>query len=274
VQYELFTHSIADASDRQFQEMQISFHDMAETVTAASIANGEEFPFVRVKLFEVPASQTRQLTGIEMFSWNPLVTALQRPLWKLFVDRAGGWYEESKAFLINDDTNLLAHSSYAPNATFRDFIWANNEEGKAVAVEASAPLLAPIWQMSPPPFSPEFLNYDMMQEGYAQTMLPVMQRTRDGLMSGFDPTLSRLAGIAVSPDDHENFHRQYVDDVQEGITSYDHPHSVHVQPVFKELQNPGSPLVGFLAFVVPWDKYLSNLLPDTVEGVHAVLRNT
>lgn len=247
---------------------------MAESITAASVTNGEEFPFVRVKLFEVSASQTRQLTGIEMFSWNPLVTAPQRALWKSFVERERDWYDESKAFLINDDTNLLTHSSYAPNATIRDFIWASNEETGAAAVEASAPLLAPIWQMSPPPFSPEFINYDMMQEGYAQTMLPVVQRTRDGLMSALDPTLGRLAGIAVSPEDHEDFHRQYVDSVKEGLTSYDHPHSVHVQPVFKELQNPGSALVGFLAFVVPWDKYLSNLLPETVEGIYAVLRNT
>ena len=104
-------------------------------------------------------------------------------------------------------------------------------------------------------------------------MLPVSIRTRDGLMSALDPTLSRLAGIAVAPEDHESYHRNYVED-DNGLSSYDRPHSVQLQPVFKEQQDPTSEMVGFLAFVVPWDHCLANLLPTGVNGITAVLKNT
>ena len=252
--------------------MQVAFHDMAETITAAAISNNEKFPFVTVKMFEVKASQSRQLTGIEIFSWNALVTAVQRPIWQVYVDRNSGWYEESKTHVMNDDSNLLSSSSYAVNETVRNYIWKGINPGEIV--EESASLLAPLWQVSPPPFSPNFINFDMMHEDYVQTMLPILQRTRDGLMSALNPTLGRLAGIAVTSHDHEDFHVKYVDAIPKNLTSYDHPHSIHLQPIFAELQDPGSPLVGFLSFVVPWDKYLSDLLPETVEGVVAVLRNT
>ena len=273
-QYMLFTHSIADSSKLQFQEMHVAFHDMAETISAAAVSNVESFPFVRVKLFEVKASQMRQLTGIEMFSWNPLITASQRSNWSSFVARESGWYNESKEFVINDDTHLLTHSSYTVNETVPSDVWQIQEDGSSGPVDESAALLAPMWQMSPPPFSPSFINYNIMEEAFVQTMLSVMQRTRDGIMSALDSTLERLAIRAVTPHDHEAFHLLYVDALQKNISSFDHPHSVHLQPVFEKLQDPGSPLAGFLSFVVPWDKYLSNLLPATVEGVVAVLSNT
>ena len=81
--------------------MQLGFCDMAETITTAAINNDEDFPFVRVKLFEVPAKQIRELTGVEMFSWNPFVTEVQREAWYNFTQAEKGWYEESKEIVIS-----------------------------------------------------------------------------------------------------------------------------------------------------------------------------
>jgi len=274
-QYTHFTHSIQDASERQFHEMQLGFCDMAETITTAAINNDEDFPFVRVKLFEVPAKQTRELTGIEMFSWNPFVTEGQREAWYNFTQAEQGWYDESKEIVINDSDTLLTATSYSPG-TMHPYIWRSTVEADGSRGNEEVPKggpFAPIWQMSPPPFDPALLQYDMFGETYVETMLPVMFRTRDGLMSALDPTLSRLAGLAVTQTDHETFHSKCVTSVN-GLSSYDHPHSVHLQPVFKKLQDPTSELVGFLALVVPWDCYLANLLPHGVNGVYAVLKNT
>lgn len=55
---------------------------------------------------------------------------------------------------------------------------------------------------------------------------------------------------------------------------YQHPHSFLQQPVFKELHDPKSDLVGILQSVVPWDSYLQNLLPTGVKGIVVVLKNT
>jgi hypothetical protein len=249
---------------------------MAQTITAAGITANGTFPFVRVPLFELPASQTRKLAGVEMFAWNPLVTEEQRDEWASYVRQEQGWYEESKELLLGaDDASLLTQTSYT-NGTIRDTIWRGTAVTGVYELAPPPGPFAPVWQCSPPPFSPSFVNYNMLGEAFINSVLPLMIQTRDALMSPVDPTLSRLSGIAVSPEDHRIFHNQYVtgSHLTDPLFSFDHPHSVLLQPVFEELNNDDSRLVGFMASVVAWDRYVSHLLPDGVKGIVAVLRNT
>jgi class 3 adenylate cyclase len=85
--------------------------------------------------------------------------------------------------------------------------------------------------------------------------------------------LSLLAGFVVKPDDHERYHAKFVESVT-GESSFDHPHSVLLQPVYARLNDDGAPMVGFIEAIVPWDRYLANLLPAGVKGICAVLKNT
>lgn len=52
------------------------------------------------------------------------------------------------------------------------------------------------------------------------------------------------------------------------------PHSALIQPVFAELNNPESELVGLAHAPIQWDAYLLGLLPQGVNGVYCVLRNS
>jgi hypothetical protein len=49
-----------------------------------------------------------------------------------------------------------------------------------------------------------------------------------------------------------------------------------MQPIFRELGdvNDSSEVVGVIQGVVPWDRYLTNLLPEGVDGITCVLKNT
>lgn len=272
-QYTHFTDTIRAASQRQFHELQVAMADMAQIVTTAGITSGETFPFVRVPYFEVPAGQARELSGVEMFSFNPLIATAQRNQWNTFAQKEQGWYNESKAILLaGSDPTLLHPTTYTQNTTLRNFIWRGTADGGVEEVPPPGPY-APIWQCSPPPFSPDFINYNMLSEQYAIDMLPVLLKTHDGLVSLVNPTLGRLAGIAVDPGDHESFHNQYVTSLVND-SAFDHPHSVHLQPVFEGINDDSSRIVGFLSSVIPWDRYMGNLLPKGVNNIVAVLKNT
>lgn len=248
---------------------------MAKTVTAAGITTGKRFPFVRVPLFSLPASTARELSGVEMIMWIPLVSEEQRGKWSDFVQAEKGWYDESKQLSRSDlATEVLTQESYEANSTIRDFIWRGNRSLDGTIEEAPpGQLFAPIWQCSPPPYSPKFLNYDMMQESFILNMLLSLVQGRDGLMT---PTRKEFADLpdsfAISNEEQDYFHEIYSVKVEGG--SADHPHAMHVQPVFDEINEFDGKMVGFLSSIVSWDRFLANLLPDGVKGITAVLRNT
>jgi len=45
-------------------------------------------------------------------------------------------------------------------------------------------------------------------------------------------------------------------------------------PVFEELNKPDSNIVAYYVGVVPFDRYFAKLLPEGVNGIYCVLRNT
>lgn len=86
----------------------------------------------------------------------------------------------------------------------------------------------------------------------------------------------RLAGTAIDPVEHDAFHDSFVDAADPKLDKYLHPHSVLIQPVFRNLGsiNETSEIIGLIQAVVPWDRYLTNLLPEGVDGITCVLKNT
>ena len=86
--------------------------------------------------------------------------------------------------------------------------------------------------------------------------------------------LGRLLGTALDESAHTQFHDMLVEKGSKAAGGYfDHPHSVYLQPVFESFSD-SSRLVGVLVAVVTWDRYFANILPDGVDGITAVLRNT
>jgi hypothetical protein len=246
---------------------------MAESVTTASKITGETFPFVRVPMFEVLGSQSRSLTGSEMILWAPLVTEAQQPEWSNYSTSNQNWYNESIDFVTNVAETNGKKFTYKPDAPFLDFIWLEgNETYPSIPSPPPGPF-APIWQCSPPPFSLTFINFDLLKESYVKSLLPSLIHLRDGLMSGILSKVVRLAGIFITAEDHEASHLQHVRDAYNGST-FLHPHCVHLQPVYEELNDHDSNVVGVLLSLVAWDTFMASLLPEGVTGIVAVLHNT
>lgn len=84
---------------------------------------------------------------------------------------------------------------------------------------------------------------------------------------------SDLEKSGISQKAHEQYHADFGAVIEKGV-EFNHPHSVLLQPVFLELNDPTADLVGLLHNSVPWDRYLTNLLPEGVDGIVCVLINT
>jgi len=83
--------------------------------------------------------------------------------------------------------------------------------------------------------------------------------------------MRQLAESGVHAVYHNSFHEQFVTNLN-GEDYYDHPHSVVMQPVFDAFGS--DQVAGFLLGVVAWDRYFAKLLPDEVNNIVAVLRNS
>jgi hypothetical protein len=126
---------------------------MAQTVSAAGRGTSNDFPFVRVPMYEVPGSHARIVSGVEYISWQPFVKQKHRDKWANFTREQQDWYKESK-----DLGNLQSSeglTEYDLNSTMREYIWIGNRSvGGAVKEAPPGRLLAPIFQCSPAPYSP------------------------------------------------------------------------------------------------------------------------
>jgi hypothetical protein len=147
------------------------------------------------------------------------------------------------------------------------------EENGSTSKESRA-FYAPVWQMSPPPNDPSLVNMDLYSN-------PVFKRMINYIMeSGGQPGLSEFVDVRplykglFTESEHWQLHDQFHgagDTV--GHSARDHPHTLIAAPVRRTIDTEAE-IVGILAAVVPWDLYLSRLLPKGIDGVFVVLENT
>jgi len=92
-------------------------------------------------------------------------------------------------------------------------------------------------------------------------------------------SLSELAKVS-SIENHDALHHEDQDDFEKvhGVTYKDdsvHPHAVALTPIFKGLfGEERNEIVGVLFSIIPFDKYMKNLLPKGVDSLEVVLWNT
>lgn len=174
--------------------------------------------------------------------------------------------------------------------------------------------LAPFWQMSRPPFDTSIVNFNALSDPVYEDLYDrlqarqtwvlgtagpnplidytVSQEDHDALHTAVSRTYVKSSSGQTSSDsvDPVNAKEQNPNQAQPGFANH-HPHTGLVYPVWetnaKQVDNlsntatflsttPGDAvkMVGMLVNIIPWDMYLQHLLPDGVQGITCVLRNT
>lgn len=102
--------------------------------------------------------------------------------------------------------------------------------------------------------------------------------TKIGLLTEI-AEMEAIAGLSITKEDHDAYHAGLVLNQNEtkilqrhgsssphypprNFSTFEHPHCPYMVPVFDQLHDPTSRVVGFVMAIIPWDRYMVNLLPE------------
>lgn len=268
--------------------MSRAYTGLSRIISASAKASGQAFPLVTIDNFEVYGAHARTESGTETLFFAPLVAQSELAEWTNYSSTHAEWIQCQQACTL--ERRALNEAS-----TINPYVF--NVDGK---VTGSGPFL-PSWQQSPPPYNASFVNFDWLSEPWMQRMLPSLLVTSSSLMSEV-LDLSVLSGTAVDEKEHAKFHADFHGATNAHVhpeaygfhanqkkenghedgrdhpwlqsTSYLHPHSVFLEPVFAASGNRTSDITGVIAAVLPWDFLLADLVPEGVNGIVVVLCNS
>jgi hypothetical protein len=273
--YYSFANTIGDAVDVHCIDLFLTMRSCSNSISgAAEITTNSEFPFVTVPAFEILGAAARQKSGAETVSFTPKVEVSEVTRWQEYAIANEGWYEESKQLSVSSSGGTAALSDFAPGSPL-PFIYNTvvDENGKAGPGAPVNPPFYPIWQASPPPYSPYLVKANIGGVPAFSSLLKAADAAREGILGPtFFSDLYGLTGQASKAEDHEAFHDQLVS--SDTASGFNRPHSYFPQPIFREIYNDTSEVVGYISALWSWDSYMVNLLPEGVKGITCVASNT
>jgi hypothetical protein len=274
--YYAFANTIGDAAEVHTRNLFSTTRSFSNAISAAAIATNSEFPFVTVPTFEVLAESAREQSGIELIIFTPKVELGEVTRWNEYATANEGWYEESKQLALASGESASVLADFAPDR-IPPFLYntiLDDNGNPSIMPAVSNPPFYPVWQVSPPPFSPSLIKANIGIFLDFALGFQAASESREGVLG--PTTFSDLYGLTVlssKEEDHEAFHAQFM--VSSDTTSADErPHGYFFQPIFREIYNNTSEIVGGVVAVVPWDRYFANLLPEGVKGITCVASNT
>lgn len=169
-------------------------------------------------------------------------------------DHYQDWLEESHMLQYGHEDYLNKDES-----KYNEYI-SQRDKNKTFPPDETRPYYAVRIVQSPP------------MRSYGPTMnlnlatIPGIQAIHDGVLTLQNETLvTRIKPFdAVPKEEHQNFHTD---------SEADNPHSFLYTPIWRNVQDPSSGVVGTLSSSVAWDASMQYLLPETVQGIYCVVKN-
>ncbi|CAJ1936433.1 unnamed protein product [Cylindrotheca closterium] len=265
--------AIAEGTNFHAKSMIGYMESMAETITSYSAASSAQWPLVTVPDFVRRGQRTIDEARLDMVAFSPIVDAKHLGNWSGFVasKSVGSLYEdESKE--AND----------FPNTDIYNF---GNDD-----IFAGATSYVPFWMSSPMPYNVSVVNLNLLSKETYNKAFQSMKLSEQTVVSElFTPYKNEDMFILkehVFPPSH--FDGKVVEndfgiplntdgnteeaDGEEVIDQI--PHSVIMTPVFDNFDLDRRSMVGVVYAIIPWDKFFSNLVPDEVKRIVAVLKDT
>lgn len=132
----------------------------------------------------------------------------------------------------------------------------------------------PTFQTSPPPIKSNeiYENVDLFSDPNYKSVALAAVKLKDAVFSQFSSSYITDVDRIVGESQHHKLHNDYHPIVE--TDRFTHPHSIAAQPIYNKLETSSSKIVGYLFSIIAWDFFLVNLLPQGVDGVFVVFRNS
>jgi len=269
-QFTLFANSIEDSLGNHAGNLQNAMENLADTITASSDSPQNAFPFVKVDKFEIHGEHARDRSKVEAITFAPFVNVTTKPAWEEYSVRNQGWIQVSRDNFLDHLDDKNAPPVYLPGK-ISSFIYSRRDGMFAEPSESD--FYAPKWYLSPPPFNPAIVNFDVNSEPEIRRIVQHVSKDR---CSAFSPVMNVefFSSQQVSDADHLAFHEQFTSITTAGSVGYSQPHSVIVHPVFDTNGDDDAAVAGVLLGSIAWDVFFADLLPEGVLGVNVVLRSS
>jgi hypothetical protein len=277
-----------------------SLQSQSTYITGEAKSSNSSFPFVSIRGFEVHGRAVRSLSKLEMSIFCPIVEQSDVKQWERFVEENEEWINDSreqaakspeKARIPSLNTNPSEEIRISRKILSRNFTSGTSD----VAEVTDGEVLLPWWYQTPPPSKFTNINVDVLSH-------PSVRRLYHLLLERKAPVVSRFIDVRPFVDNHPyhaDFHQQCHVVEEQGTHHHDHdhgdhhhrqldgagerldedealqrPHSIVLYPVFRDLYEQDSPIVGVLLAVVAWDMYIEGLLPPGRRFVQVVVEST
>jgi hypothetical protein len=244
------------------------------------------FPFVTLSMFELAGTVVRENTGLELIVYGPILPTINDvTVWESYSNETQWWVNESWDIDIAREDSSPVPSSFGNDWIFSEIkplvYNPNQSEWNTFDLYQCIELpCVPLWQMSPPPFTKNALNMNVARMDGGSTILVAIESQSMVISSILD--LSSWGNLVFTTDAHDSLHTtSYVIDASPLSDStarrsfWNQPHSVIAVPVYDGVNPEIATVAGIVAAVLPWDRYLTNLLPSTMTApISTVLRNS
>jgi hypothetical protein len=272
---------------------------MSTTISAQAAAQEEKFPYVTIPMFEALGEGFRIQSGAEAVVFSNIVQPHEVDTYIQYTQLHQNWTLESRALVVaaKQAQNQAAADGestdhFVPSLSTNRFsdapalpvLWERPSDSTALAlaietgsfdglsldlstvVYPDGPFYFPLWQTSPPPFSKLAIGFNMLGffDGNDELMY-ASALAGEGVFREMVETPLLDAGIR--PEDHLAYHNTLVRRSLVNVTAEDLPHFGFVYPIFEQAYNVSSRVVGTLLAILPWDRYMINLLPKGVVGI-------
>ena len=225
-------------------------HIFSALLPSSAANDNATWPLYTLPDFEHFGSSARELSGALLLAFSPLVEHSKREAWENYSLGHQDW--------ITDGLHVLGNEYYQPGVnrpprSITPFIYRKTTRS-FIPESMEHETYSPVWQMSPAPKETSVINFNLFNQPTFRRLVQFAIFTRQAAISEVIDT-ELLFGTSAP---------------QKG----DDPQSILVLPVFEEVGNVDSTIVGHVIAVIPWGLFFQNVLQENHNGVHAVLRES
>ena len=273
-QFQDYAAELVEVSQINAENLFKSFHGLSLGLTAYAMGAQEQWPFVTLPIFGAQVQGVLDLGS----DWVSLVTLVQeddRLEWENYTVSNQGWIQEdqqtSNAAMkspSSSSSSILASSrASSDGGSITPYIFRTHFNGSDVPMyrDEGPPIdpeyYAPMWQIAPADTAKDHVNYNQFDNEEFQIL--------------FDELVSRSENDTSSSSSslHQGAVSRFLADWDNFTDVKDWPHVYTVQPVYDSTADDAM-MVGVVTSYLPFHVYLMNILPENVNGIVLVMRNT